>query len=375
MDSPLHPFTPLSHSHSNHLSTSANAVPASLPGLLSPPESRRTSGAETESHRSTAPRLLPSIHEALGSEQSLSSYPPVPPPSVPVAAAPQHHLPLSTNTSPSDLGTRPYPPDPHGSQGPSNPFSRPRSPFAGTSARQPPPPPPSHSRLDSLPRSSFSEPRPPFSTPQHNSKLPALHPIKTAQSPTTSAVQPNTTYSSYPPPPSSTYEATASQSARSMNPPNSYPQYPSNYPSSAPPPSGPNSAYAPSVSTYPSSVSTYPHSTSTYPHSASTYPHSASTYSASPRYPSTSWHDNSEVTRLEEKKINHTSLAPYGDSVKRHLESFDIEASLNEVSLVFYLLSIVVNSANMLRLPMAQDTLQNFPRFTDNEHMKISVWA
>ena len=37
------------------------------------------------------------------------------------------------------------------------------------------------------------------------------------------------------------------------------------------------------------------------------------------------------MTRLEEKKINRSSLAPYGESVKRHLESFDLEASLNEV--------------------------------------------
>jgi glutamate--cysteine ligase catalytic subunit len=37
------------------------------------------------------------------------------------------------------------------------------------------------------------------------------------------------------------------------------------------------------------------------------------------------------MARLEEKKINRSSLAPYGESVKRHLESFDLEASLNEV--------------------------------------------
>jgi glutamate--cysteine ligase catalytic subunit len=38
------------------------------------------------------------------------------------------------------------------------------------------------------------------------------------------------------------------------------------------------------------------------------------------------------VARLEEKKINRSSLAPYGESVKRHLESFDLEASLNEMA-------------------------------------------
>ncbi|KAJ4376156.1 hypothetical protein N0V83_001437 [Neocucurbitaria cava] len=38
------------------------------------------------------------------------------------------------------------------------------------------------------------------------------------------------------------------------------------------------------------------------------------------------------MARLEEKKINRSSLAPYGESVKRHLESFDLEASLNEMA-------------------------------------------
>jgi glutamate--cysteine ligase catalytic subunit len=38
------------------------------------------------------------------------------------------------------------------------------------------------------------------------------------------------------------------------------------------------------------------------------------------------------MARMEEKKINRSSLAPYGESVKRHLESFDMEASLNEMA-------------------------------------------
>jgi glutamate--cysteine ligase catalytic subunit len=36
---------------------------------------------------------------------------------------------------------------------------------------------------------------------------------------------------------------------------------------------------------------------------------------------------------MEEKKAGRSSLVPYGESVKRHLESFDLEASLNEVRL------------------------------------------
>jgi glutamate--cysteine ligase catalytic subunit len=38
------------------------------------------------------------------------------------------------------------------------------------------------------------------------------------------------------------------------------------------------------------------------------------------------------MARLEEKKIGRSSLSLYGESVKRHLENFDLEASLNEMA-------------------------------------------
>jgi hypothetical protein len=304
MPTPLHPFSGPSHLHSNHQSSPASAVPGSLGGLLSPPESRRTSGDEKESQRPTARQSLPSIHEALGSEQPLSYPPPVPPPSAPVSA-PQHYHPSPVLTSPSDPRQRSFAPDAHGSQGPSNPFSHPRSPYIGAPTSHvpppPPPPPPPQSHPEPLHRASFSSPRPPYSTPQHNPKLPTLHPLKTTQSPPTSAARPNVPYSY--PTPASSYEASAPPSSASMSQ-YSYPQYSSNYPLSAPPQSAPNSAYPPSTTTY----------------------------SAPPRYPPpSSWRDGSEMARLEDKKINRSSLAPYGESVKRHLESFDLEASLNEV--------------------------------------------
>lgn len=47
------------------------------------------------------------------------------------------------------------------------------------------------------------------------------------------------------------------------------------------------------------------------------------------------------MARLEEKKINRSSLAPYGESVKRHLESFDLEASLNEVGAITHLQTMI----------------------------------
>jgi glutamate--cysteine ligase catalytic subunit len=301
MATPLHPFAGPPHLHSNHQSSVASAVPASLGGLLSPPESRRTSGDEKESQRPTARQSLPSIHEALGSEQPLSYPAPVPPPSAPVSA-PQHYHPSSAITSPSDPRQRTFSTDTHGSQGPTNPFSHPRSPYIGSApSHVPPPPPPPQSHAESSHRPSFSSPRPPFSSnPQHNPKLPTLHPLKTTQSPPTSATRPNAPYTY---PPSSNYEAAAPPPSGSMSH-YVYPPYSSNYPLTAPPQSAPNSGYPPSTSTY----------------------------SAPPRYPPpASWRDGSEMARLEEKKIGRSSLAPYGESVKRHLESFDLEASLNEV--------------------------------------------
>ncbi len=303
MPSPLHPYAGPPHLHSNHQSSVASAVPGSLGGLLSPPESRRTSGDEKESQRPTARQSLPSIQEALGSEQPLPFPATVPPPSA-ITSAPQHYLPQSAAASPAEPRPRHFPSDlQHASQGPSNPFTYARSPFVGapaspTVSRQPP-----QIQSDSLPRPPFSEPRPPYSTPQHNSKLPALHPLKTTQSPPPSATRPNVSYSSYPPPPAP-FESPAPPSAGPMSHHYPYTQYPPNYPSSAPSASAPNSAYPPA----------------------------SSTYSAPPRYPPQSWQDNSDLARLEEKKIGRSSLAPYGESVKRHLESFDVEASLNEMA-------------------------------------------
>jgi hypothetical protein len=49
-----------------------------------------------------------------------------------------------------------------------------------------------------------------------------------------------------------------------------------------------------------------------------------------------SWRDGPDIARMEEKKINQSNLAPYGESAKPHLESFDLEASLNEVCTLFY---------------------------------------
>ncbi|KAF2628457.1 hypothetical protein BU25DRAFT_36432 [Macroventuria anomochaeta] len=305
MASPLHPYSGPSHLHGTHQSPPASAVPGSLAGLLSPPESRRTSGDEKDVHNPAARLSLPSISEALGAEQSLPYPGPAPPPPSVPAPTSQHYAPISSNTSPSEPRKKPFESDSYSAQGPSNPFSHPRSPFVGISASQvpppPPPPPPPQSQVDSAPRPAY-EPRPAYSTSQHNPRLPSLHPIKTTQSPPPPpAARPNLPYS-YPPAPSPAYDPPAPEPSEPMNRQYGYQQYAS-YPPSAPAPSGPPAAYPPSTSTY----------------------------SATPRYYPTSLRDNTEA-RLEEKKLNRASLAPYGESVKRHLDSFDLEASLNEMA-------------------------------------------
>jgi hypothetical protein len=296
----MHPFAAPSHPHSSHQPSPTVPPPGSLAGLLSPPESRRTSGDEKEMPRPTARQSLPSIHEALSSEQSIPYPGPAPPPIPSTAAAAHQYPPPAATTSPSDPRMRP-PNDPSGSQGPPNPFSQTASPFVGTSTSQtsapPPPPPPGHH--DPYARAP-PEQRPPYSTLQHNpTKLPSLHPIKTTQSP---PPPPARSYPQYPPAPPPAYENTAPRAAEPVGHHYAYPQYPPTYPPSAlppGPPGPPGSAYLP---------------TSTYPPS---------------RYPG-QWRD-AEPPRMEDKKLNRASLAPYGESVKRHLESFDLEASLNEV--------------------------------------------
>jgi hypothetical protein len=339
MVSPLHPYSGPSHLHGTHQSPPASAVPGSLAGLLSPPESRRTSGDEKDVHKPAARQSLPSISEALGAEQSLPYPGPVPPPPSVPAPTSQHYAPVSTNTSPSDSRKRPFEPDSYSAQGPSNPFSHPRSPFVAAS--QVPPPPPPQSQVEPPPRPPY-EPRPAYSTPQHNPRLPSLHPIKTTQSPPPSA-RPTQPYSSYPPAPAPAYDPPATQAAESMNHQYGYTQYAS-YPPSAPAPSGPPAAYAPSTSTY----------------------------SAPPRYYPTSLRDNTEA-RLEEKKLNRASLAPYGESVKRHLDSFDLEASLNEASSTTS--PLVVPLTDCIRWPMDVDASRSSPRPTVRERTRTSALA
>ncbi|KAF1967878.1 hypothetical protein BU23DRAFT_282727 [Bimuria novae-zelandiae CBS 107.79] len=300
---PLHPFS--HHNHHNHQSSSASALPAPLGGLLSPPESRRTSDEEG-AQRAPARQSLPSIQEALGGSEQPHAFsaPPLDPLAGPTST-PQSYFPSST-TSPTDQRTKTFSTDNHGSQGPSNPFAQTRSPFMGSSTTAGPPPPPPPAPLDPLSRSSFSEHQPSFSEPRHsfsasqpNSKFPSLHPIRTNPSPPPPPGRPSHSYDSYPPQSTATYEPAAPHSAGPMNHNYGYQQqYPTTYPLSAPTQGAPNP-----------------------------YPPPAATYAVPPRPFAGQWDG-----RPDEKKLNRASLAPYGESVKRHLESFDLEASLNEIA-------------------------------------------
>lgn len=311
---PLHPLN-----HRNHQSSTASAVPGPLGGLLSPPESRRTSG-EDDGHRPPVRQSLPSIHEALGSSEqphafsapgstypSTSIAPPAP------TSAPQAYYSPST-TSPTDQRTRTYSADIHASKGPSNPFAQTQSPFTGpTTTTGPPshlPPAPLDPRSSfSESRTSFSEHRPSFSAPQQNPKLPALHPLRTNPSPPPGPGRPSYSHTSnsYPPPATTAYEPPAPHSAGPMNPPYGYQQYPPNYPHSAPTPGAPNATYPPS----------------------NAYP------------PQRTFNGQWEPRLKEEKEGGRANLATYGESVKRHLESFDFEASLNEASPACNMLSSI----------------------------------
>lgn len=331
MVSPLHPF-PL-HSYSNHQSSPASSLPGPSGGLLSPPESRRTSGDEKD-QRPPARQSLPSIHEALGPE------PPLPysqhPPSAPVSAPPPFFP--SSSASSADARSRKFSVDHLNNQGPPNPFSQPRSPFINNPSSTAPPPASTHAPADTLARPSF----PPS---QSNTKLPALYPLRTTQSPVpASRANPPYTAGAYSHPPSTTHESPAPHSAGPgpMNPQYGYqhqqPTHPPNYPLSAPAPNGDGSRY---------------------PQSA------GGIYSAPPQYSHPPWRpDHPEFPRAEDKKRS------IGEKVKRQLDSFDLEVSLNEVRLAY---SPHLCSPNMTRWPTAPVEWQNLSGITGQKHTKITA--
>ncbi|KAF2087423.1 hypothetical protein K490DRAFT_65810 [Saccharata proteae CBS 121410] len=299
MVSPSFPYSCPPPPYSHH-STAASAPPNGLAGLISPPESRRTSGDDKEQNpRPPARQSLPSIHEALASEQHM----PYPPPT-PTAPQPANHYPPPPTSAPvPETNKRPFPPDIYSHErrdsyhppGPRSPYMKPPPPAVSGPQYPPPQPEVLNRRAPTLPNS-------------HNPKLPTLHPIRTDQSPGPSARNSFSHGNPYPPPPPPQQSPAYEQPAPPVGPmhqPYGY-QYGPGYPYSAPPP--------------PSNTGPM-------------YPAPATNFSAPAGYPSNWRSDGAEVRRAEEsKRAGRMPGLAYGESVKRHLDNFDFEASLNEIA-------------------------------------------
>jgi len=267
-------------------SSTASSVMGFTTGYISPPESRRTSDGDKEplsAHRQS----LPSIHEALGKDQSLfySSGPasanPPPPTSVPAS--------VHTPTTPI-------------------PRSHPEAVLAG--------PPNPYASSQPLPYSQ--EPPDPRSQPANRrgsqGEDSALRSSRVATHDSGSHTA-NPTANSSPNP-------TIRPTPRPMQHQNSAPMYPSVI--------SQGSAVLPQPAYYAQPAYSYP------PQSAGIL--SFQNLCVQPP----AWRtDGLDIDRAEEMRKAASKRSPgtghhYGESVKRHLDIFDLETSLNEVSGVIY---------------------------------------
>ena len=278
--------------------SSASSV-VGLAGYISPPESRRTSDDDKEPSSQT--QSLPSIHEALGKDQQIL-YRPKPPPIVPPATS----LPPSLRT--------PTTPIPHSH--PEAILSGPPNPYASSQA-----PGYSHDLID---RRLQSTARKGSQGDESNSRSarPSLH---------------DTTIHSHPTNPISISSPNPSvrPSPRIHRHPASSPMY--------------HSAIPP-----PSSLPPQPVHFNQPAHSYPLQPPSV----LAPQYQyiqQPSWQadgpdvDRAEATRKAGLKRSPRSTHHYGESVKRHLDIFDFETSLNEVSDANALLDLLADPSVRLR--------------------------
>lgn len=254
--------------------------PGASPGYISPPDSRRAFDEEKEKLAQQQRQSLPSIHEALGNENPLPyAAPPTSAPPAQQAHAPPR--PLS-----SSLAKRP---SADGPSGPPNPFSSSSSGsmFRDPQFQQPP-------LQADVSRSSMNT---------QESRNPSLNSLgSSGRSPTQSAKTGVTSISGSQP--SSGYEYSAPPSAGSVASPNGFGTIPPSFSfQSQPPPNAPS---------YPASQ------------------YDPRSYMGLPWKPA-----GGEPIPAEDLKggLGRPVLPghPYGDSVKRHLDIYDVEASLNEV--------------------------------------------
>ena len=272
-------------------------------GYISPPESRRTLEEEKEKQAPPQQRQsLPSIHEALGNDNPLPYHGP------PTSAAPQqqvHHAPPPHSSSPGFVGCS----GGEAPTGPPNPFSNPA--FSHHHHH--------HQQLQAeASRSSLT------SLNTSESRNASLNSLSSGKSPTQSE---RTAVTSISGSQNSGYEYSAPASAGSVASPNSY---------------TPQPPFSQSFSFQ----SQPPLNTQSY--------HSAH-YDARP-YSGTPWKSAApEPARVEEMRNGYAgrpALPGHADSVKRHLDIYDVETSLNEVSIFFSSLPIESTLTNGPRLPI-----------------------
>ena len=252
----------------SYFSTQHSAPP---PGYISPPDSRRAIDEEKERHTQQR-QSLPSIHEALGNES------PLPYPGPATSGPPTQQTAHPSQRSSSLVGR----PGGEGPPGPPNPFSNGSStgPFSRDSAFQQP------QLQGEVARSAIG------SINTQDSRNPSLHSLASSgKSPTQSAKTGITSVSGSQ---NSGYDYCAPTSAPGVTSPGGYGAIPRSFSFQSQPPPG------------------------------------------APSYP-TSHHDNRPYMAPSWKpgagEPTRTPMPghPYGDSVKRHLDIYDVESSLNEV--------------------------------------------
>lgn len=287
----------------------AQSVPASLAGLMSPPDSGRSSGEEKDQVRQSNKHSLPSIMEALGAEttrpypplcisQSANSSPATAPPLCPPSLSYPPPLPPPPNLSEPEPDRNGYPAISQSSTV--------TNPYAQSVPRHSPPTNVVHSAVATSQSPPCSAPithsPPKHSPPKHfphaheqPNKLSTLQPMRSGNSPIVA--------------------------------PRLYPGY--SYPHTAPSPSVHEPASYPSTSV--SHSFGYPHVQS---HPAPTAaPSNSAAYSNSTYYHPPWKSLDAEAQKTDEgKRPVRSHPSTYGESIKRHLDLFDIEASLNEIA-------------------------------------------
>ncbi|KAH0537319.1 hypothetical protein FGG08_005873 [Glutinoglossum americanum] len=264
--------------YSNPISSSASSVP-SFSGLISPPDSRRTSGDDKEPPKPQR-QSLPSLHEALNSEQPL-------PYNAPASTSihPQSNPPSSV-VSPTTPIPRSYPHDNHSGQ-------RSQSQGSLSLPTQNQHPPLGHSAQHLYAQQEFPNVPPSNYTRNHSlPSLPSIRPVHQNTHP--QQTSPQYEPGSNPPP---------------MNSHFSYPGYPPQYSAPSQPPGGPHGGYQP-PGPYNSQAGYSPRTEPTYARTVdSRHVEEARAYG----------------------KTEGERFGQFGLSVKRHLDIFDLEASLGEI--------------------------------------------